>query len=321
VNPAAIALHFKWMREYKIDGVFIQRFATTTRDPRFRKPMDAVLDLCRKAAQENGRCWSPMYDLSGLRPGNAAVVIDDWKRLQTDIQITDAAKNPALLRHRGKPLVAIWGLGFNDRAPMLDDWREIIRFFKNDAAPGGCSVMLGVPAYWRTLTRDAITDPALLEVIASADVVSPWTVGRHNSPKDAINYAAKVVPGDLAWCREKKLDFLPVAYPGFSWHNMSASRKKEARVDAIPRLGGKFFWTQARHLQRAGTEMLYVAMFDELDEGTAIFKTRSDPPTGPSLFVAEPSVPNDHYLWLTGMAGQALRTRDTNSTDDLPARK
>lgn len=320
VNRDAIALHFKWMREYNIDGVFIQRFATTTRDPRFRKPMDAVLDACRKAAQENDRCWVPMYDLSGLRPGNAAVVINDWKRLIEDFQLTDAAKNPALLRHRGKPLVAIWGLGFSDRAPMLDDWKELVRYFKNDAAPGGCSVMLGVPTYWRTLKNDAISDPVLHEVIASADVVSPWTVGRHNNLKDAANYAAKTVTPDLAWCREKKLDYLPVAYPGFSWHNLSAGRGKQAPVNAIPRLGGKFFWKQCRELQRAGTEMLYVAMFDELDEGTAIFKTRSDPPTGASLFVAEPDVPNDHYLWLAGMAGKFLRDKDKTSGDDLPSR-
>ncbi|HEX2751355.1 MAG TPA: glycoside hydrolase family 71/99-like protein, partial [Verrucomicrobiales bacterium] len=216
VNPAAIALHFKWMKEYHIDGVFLQRFATTTKDPRFRKPMDAVLDACRKAAQENGRCWVPMYDLSGLKPGNASVVIEDWKRLVADFSLTDAAKNPALLRHRGKPLVALWGLGFSDRPPMLDDWKELVRFFKNDAAPGGCTVMLGVPTFWRTLERDAITDPVLHEIIASADVVSPWTVGRYNSPKDAGSYVKKTVGTDLAWCREKKLDYLPVAFPGFS---------------------------------------------------------------------------------------------------------
>jgi hypothetical protein len=320
VNPAAIALHFKWMREYHIDGVFLQRFATDTKNARLRKSMDAVLDACRKAAQENDRCWTPMYDLSGLRPGNASVVIEDWKRLQADFNLTDAAKNPALLHHRGKPLVALWGLGFSDRAPMLDDWKELIRFFKNEAAPGGCTIMLGVPTFWRTLNRDTITDPALHELIASADVVSPWTVGRYNSPKDAASYVTKTVTPDLTWCQEKKLDYLPVAFPGFSWHNMLAGRGKSAPVNAIPRLSGRFLWSQYREYRKAGAQMLYVAMFDELDEGTAIFKTRSDPPSGPSLFVAEPDVPNDHYLWLTGMAGRALREKDLPSGDDLPTR-
>ena len=53
--------------------------------------------------------------------------------------------------------------------------------------------------------------------------------------------------------------------------------------------------------------MLYVAMFDELDEGTAIFKTTSDVPVGDSKFVAEPAVKSDHYLWLTGEIGKMLR--------------
>jgi hypothetical protein len=131
----------------------------------------------------------------------------------------------------------------------------------------------------------------------------------------------KTAGTDIAWCKEKKLDFLPVAFPGFSWHNLSAGRGKSAAVNAIPRLGGQFLWTQCRQFQKAGAQMLYIAMFDELDEGTAILKTRSDPPTGASLFVSEPGVPGDQYLWLAGMAGEALRSKDTASGENLPARK
>ncbi len=80
-----------------------------------------------------------------------------------------------------------------------------------------------------------------------------------------------------------------------------------ATVNQIPRLGGRFQWSQCREFPKAGAPMLYVAMFDELDEGTAIFKPRSDPPQRESLFVAEQDVAGDHYLWLTGMAGQLLR--------------
>lgn len=63
------------------------------------------------------------------------------------------------------------------------------------------------------------------------------------------------------------------------------------------------------------------SLFDELDEGTAIFKVRQDPPQGESLFVAEKEVPGDHYLWLTGMAGQLLRGRIKPADDALPVRK
>lgn len=316
VRPAVVALHFKWMRDYGIDGIFLQRFAGTTRDERFRKPMDAILDACRQSAKDTGRSWVLMYDLSGVTKDAAATVITDWKRLEAQFRLTDAAENPAVLRHRGKPLVALWGCGFNDRDPMLEEWRTLISFFKKEA---GCSLMLGVPAYWRTLDRDTIADPEFHKLIVEADVISPWNVGRYPSPEAAVRHAEKTTAPDIAWCRERKLDYLPVAFPGFSWHNLSASRGREEKVNAIPRLGGKFLWSQAAAFRKAGAEALYVAMFDELDEGTAIFKIRQDPPTGQSLFVSEPDIPGDHYLWLTGRA--AAMYRGGTVSDTPPARK
>jgi hypothetical protein len=109
------------------------------------------------------------------------------------------------------------------------------------------------------------------------------------------------------------MDYLPVIFPGFSWHNLMAGRGQQAKTDAIPRLGGDFLWSQARTRIAAGSNMLYVAMFDELDEGTAIFPCTNDPPAG-ALFVrpglTAPGVkplPSDHYLWLAGQIGKALR--------------
>ena len=55
--------------------------------------------------------------------------------------------------------------------------------------------------------------------------------------------------------------------------------------------------------------MAYVAMFDEMDEGTAIFKCTNDVPAGASLFVTFDGLPSDHYLWLTGQGGELLRGR------------
>jgi hypothetical protein len=49
-----------------------------------------------------------------------------------------------------------------------------------------------------------------------------------------------------------------------------------------------------------------VAMFDELDEGTAIFKCTNDPPRGAD-FLTFDGLPTDHYLWLTGRGGKMLR--------------
>ena len=47
--------------------------------------------------------------------------------------------------------------------------------------------------------------------------------------------------------------------------------------------------------------------FDEMDEGTAIFKTTSKVPEGRLGSVTEPELRSDHSLWLCGQIGKALR--------------
>ena len=60
---------------------------------------------------------------------------------------------------------------------------------------------------------------------------------------------------------------------------------------------------------QSGAKMIYVAMFDEINEGTAIFKCTNEPPTDqpPARFLTYEGLPGDHYLWLTGQAGKMLR--------------
>lgn len=67
---------------------------------------------------------------------------------------------------------------------------------------------------------------------------------------------------------------MPVVFPGFSWHNLTGEN-----LDAIPRLKREFLWSQIIQAKRSGSDMLYVAMFDEVDEGTAIFKCTTPPST------------------------------------------
>ena len=248
-------------------------------------------------------CALPIYDLSGAAGNGPGWVIDDWKQLAREFAFR---RDAVYLRHRGKPVVALWGLGFNDRAADLDGWMRLIDFLKTDPEFGGCTVMLGVPAFFRTLDRDCIADPKLHEVIARADIVSPWSVGRFHSPESSAKHAERTWTLDQAWCRERKLEFLPVVFPGFSWHNLQLTRGKNESLAAIPRLGGRFLWSQAVAAKGAGAEMLYVAMFDEMDEGTAVFKCVNDPPVGASPFLAEPKQEPDHYLWLTGQIGRML---------------
>jgi hypothetical protein len=72
--------------------------------------------------------------------------------------------------------------------------------------------------------------------------------------------------------------------------------------------------------KRAGATTLYQAMFDEMDEGAAVFKCTNDPPAGASRFLSLEGLPSDHYLWLTGMGGKLLRG-EVKVTEALPPRE
>jgi hypothetical protein len=299
-KEATVLRHFQWMRDSGIDGAFVQRFGAGARSPSFQVQNNTVLAHCREGANRFGRTYALMYDLSGLGAGKIDDVIQDWRQLRTRMRLCD---DPAYLHHRGKPVVAVWGVGFNDkRAYTLEECRRFIEILKNDPEIGGCAVMLGVPTYWREQKNDAMADPALHEVIALADIVSPWTVGRYRTPDEAARYAEKQIKPDIAWCGEHHLDYVPVIFPGFSWHNMYGSS------NAIPRLRGDFMWSQFRADKRAGAGMLYVAMFDEVDEGTAIFKCTNDvPPESEAPFVTFEGLPSDYYLRLVGQGAKMLR--------------
>jgi hypothetical protein len=301
--------HFEWMQDYGIDGVFVQRFANGLRNPSSLEHCNTVLANCREGANLHGRAYAVMYDLSGLPAGHIDDVMNDWRALKSEMVITE---DPAYLNHRGKPVVAIWGIGFNDhRDYTLAECRRLIDFFKNDPEAGGCTVMVGVPAHWRELNGDAVNDPALLEILAMADIISPWTVGRYSNPEGDAKYVDNILKPDFVWCRQRGIDCLPVVFPGFSWHNMNGGPS-----DQIPRLRGQFLWSQFSEAKQAKASMIYVAMFDEVDEGTAIFKCVNDVPVGQkSKFVTFEGLPSDYYLKLVGKGTELIHD------ENLPVNK
>jgi hypothetical protein len=158
----------------------------------------------------------------------------------------------------------------------------------------------GVPSRWRTLTRDSQSDAAWARVYRSFDILSPWTVGRFRDVEGIDRFYAEEVEKDLAETRRLGIEYMPVLYPGFSWHNMN----RAAPFNPIPRQGGRFYWRQVERALRAGSTTLYVAMFDEVDEGTAMFKIaasrRETPVERPIVTLdadGEP-LPSDWYLRL-----------------------
>ena len=290
-------LHFKWMKQYGIDGVFMQRFVVSIRNQKGKDNYNKILNNAVLSAEKYDRAICLMYDLSGMEAGEEDILIRDWKELCEKYKLV-SRNNNHYVYHHGKPLVAVWGIGFNDRRKYgYEQVKKIIDFLKSE----GCSILVGVPTHWRTLTIDAVSDTRLLELVKQADIVHPWLVGRFDN--NTYEPYRKSIEEDIKWCKANGKDYMPVLFPGFSWHNM----KKDALQNMIPRLGGRFFWQQVKGAVDAGAESLYLAMFDEIDEGTAFFKCTNTPPVGESSFITYEGEAPDHYLWLAGEAAKYLR--------------
>lgn len=296
-DASTTGLHFKWMKQYGIDGVFMQRFVVSIRNQKGKDNYNKILNNAVLSAEKYDRAICLMYDLSGMEAGEEDILIRDWKELCEKYKLV-SRNNNHYVYHHGKPLVAVWGIGFNDRRKYgYEQVKKIIDFLKSE----GCSILVGVPTHWRTLTIDAVSDTRLLELVKQADIVHPWLVGRFDN--NTYEPYRKSIEEDIKWCKANGKDYMPVLFPGFSWHNM----KKDAPQNMIPRLGGRFFWKQVKGAVDAGAESLYLAMFDEIDEGTAFFKCTNTPPVGESPFITYEGEAPDHYLWLAGEAAKYLR--------------
>ena len=302
-DESSVDLHFKWMKDYGIDGVHMQRFVVEIHpsNPSGKRHFNKVLANALKAAKKYGRAISIMYDLSGSNAEKVAYVEQDWNEIVAQFKLYDNVENPTYLRHKGKPMLSIWGVGFNDnRQYTTADVDKLVTVLKGTTKK--VSIMLGVPYYWRTLSIDTQNNPALHTLIKKADIIMPWAVGRYNSPS---SYNADNVYQDRLWSEKNGVDYVPLVFPGFSWGNL---KKDITKYNSIPRLKGDFLWKQVAGAKLAGAKSLYVAMFDEIDEGTAIYKVKRENEvplngnTGYKFVGIEEGLSSDYYLWLTGQA-------------------
>jgi len=301
-HPKSVDRHCRWMWEYGIDGVFLQRFLGELGDPRFFTMRNMVTENIRNGAEAHGRLFAIMYDISGVDDADMlGKLTNDWNYLVGTLDVTNS---PAYAKHNGKPVVSIWGIGFKNRGYTSATATAIIAFFKAQ----GMTVKGGVPDGWRTLSGSSETDPAWAAVYRSLDIISPWTVGRYSSLSGINTWRTNFIEPDLAAATAAGADYMPVIFPGFSWYNIH-----DGPLNQISRLGGEFYWRQAYNVVDSGCSMLYTAMFDEVDEGTAMYKmaeTTADLPAGATMVPLDVdgiALPSDWYLQVGGEAARMLR--------------
>jgi hypothetical protein len=157
---------------------------------------------------------------------------------------------------------------------------------------GGCQW------WWRTAK-----DPQWARAFRRFDIISPWNVGNTENIRGQKHAATGYWRNDAAEARRAGMGYLPVIYPGFRWTNLKGEK---AASQTIPRLGGEFYWRQFVKAAELDFDMTYVAMFDEVDEATAIFKVTNTPPTQ-ARFATYEGLPSDWYLRLTGEGTKLIR--------------
>ena len=304
--PATVDRHFAWMEQAGIDGVFLQRFISELSDPNYKAARDQVIANVRASAEAHGRVWAIEYDISGADPTTIEATLEnDWSYLVDTLHVTDS---PQYLHHHGKPVLTVWGFGFVDRPGTPTNATNVINWFQSNSNPAYQVTLIGgVPHEWRFLNGDSQSDPAWGAVYRSFDVVTPWTVGDYADNSGVDSYKTNRLIPDAQEAANNGREYMPTIWPGFSWHNLNSGP-----LNQIPRNGGQFYWRQAYDAVSAGSTMIFGAMFDECDEGTAMFKVAPDasqlPQQGTYLALDADGLvlPSDWYLRLAGSATQML---------------
>ncbi|WP_352396712.1 lectin [Kineosporia sp. NBRC 101677] len=285
-DQQTVDVHFAWMAENGCHTAALQRFNPTGGEGPTR---DAMTQKVRKAAEESGTKFYVMYDVTNW-DDMATQLPQDWTA-----KMKAYTSSGAYAVQNGKPVVCIWGFGFDDDAHdwPAQDCLKVITWLQEQ----GCYVIGGVPTYWREGKNDSRA--GFSDVYHAFDMISPWMVGRIGDAAASDWFYQNVNRADQADCEQHGIDYQPCVLPG------DLSERQRAH--------GDFMWRQFYNLVRLGSAGLYVSMFDEYNEGNQIAKTTPTAATVPvgSGFLAldedGTACSSDYYLRLTDDGGKMLR--------------
>ncbi len=185
--------------------------------------------------------------------------------LKTDwtTKMSAHTSSSAYARQNGKPVVCIWGFGFNDPGRP---------FAPADLSRGG-QLVQGTGLLrdrWRAdlvAHRSERLAARLLRVYHAFHAISPWMVGRTGDLAGLDSYYNNVNLGDQADCNASGIDYLPCVMPG--------------DLSSGARFHGDFMWRHFYNMVRLGSQGIYISMFDEYNEGNQIAKTAETPAMQP----------------------------------------
>jgi len=304
LNAKTVLCHFQWMRDSGIDGVYLQQFVLAL--PGGVRPSQTypiVMNNVISAAKATGRVWAVSYDPVGESIDRIyGALTSDWQQ-KVDSGVTSS---PNYLHNNGKPVLNLWATNVT---PELAS--KLIDYFK---APGkyGAFLVGGGNWNWRN-----IADPAWQAFLKRFDAYMPWNVGNFSkSANGDLDASTGYWDADRAAAQANGTMWIPTIYPAFSCRNIARLRHWPDKQYTFSRNGGKFFWNQWVKLAKMNQQTVFIAMFDEVDEGTAIYKVTNTPPTQ-GHFVTYDGYPSDWYLRLA-QAGIRMVRGQAPITGSIP---
>lgn len=285
-DDQTVDVQFSWMKQYGIDAAALQRFNPNGSEGPVR---DSITAKVNKAAEKYGVKYYIMYDVSG------------WANMQSEIKSdwTNKMKtytySGAYAMQNDKPVVCIWGFGFNDEnhAFTTEQCLDVINWFKRQ----GCYVIGGVPTHW--LLGNSDSRPDFLKVYTAFNMLSPWMIGRIGTIAEEDNFYTSVNTPDLAFCKGNGIDYQPCVLPG--------------DLQSGQRMHGDFMWAQFYYMTKLKVQGIYISMFDEYNENNQIAKTaatQQEVPAGAGFkSLDEDGTPcsSDYYLRLTEDGGKMFK--------------
>jgi hypothetical protein len=285
-DQQTVDTHFRWMHENNIDTAALQRFNPFGGEGPTRDDMAAKV---RSAAESNNVKFYIMYDATGWADMQSQMK-QDWTQ-----KMSAHTASPMYARQNGKPVVCIWGFGYNDaNHPWSQDvCLDVINWFKGQ----GVYLIGGTPREWRE--SNGGSRPGYGDVYRAFNMISPWMVGAISNVADSDWMYQNMNVPDAQDCQAHGIDYQPCVLPG--------------DVSGRQRVHGDFMWHQFYNMIRAGAGGIYISMYDEFNEGNQILKTAETTASMPSncglLALDEDGThcTSDYYLRLTGDGGRMLK--------------
>jgi len=257
--PEVTDLHFSWLYNYSLDGAILQRFQVELNPSPALIHRNKVAQNVRQSAEKWNRTFCIEYDTSGATP-NVQQLQNDWEYLVNNLTLT---ASPQYQKQNGKPVVFIFGLGLVGNAYTQQDSLAVLSYFHSQ----GVYVVGGSPYYWREGNQDSQQN--FTNVYNTFDALSPWAVGRFGNLQGFNTALQTIVIPDKSYLDAHNQGYGPVIFPGFSWYNL---QNHQDPLNQIPRLGGTFFNGQGSGISSVNPLFIFIAMFDEVNEGTAMLK-------------------------------------------------